>query len=73
MRKLFSEFGSKVINVKPLVKEVPKLLDHRDKIVRDEGKALIVEIYRWVGIAVKPQLSNLKPVQVTIILPLNCS
>ncbi|XP_059481984.1 protein mini spindles isoform X2 [Neocloeon triangulifer] len=60
-----NEFGMKVINVKPLVKEVPKLLDHRDKIVRDEGKALIVEIYRWVGVAVKPQLSNLKPVQLT--------
>jgi cytoskeleton-associated protein 5 len=59
----YREFGSKVVNVKPLVKEIPKLLDHRDKGVRDEGKALIVEIYRWVGAAVKPQLNNLKPVQ----------
>ncbi|CAB3384794.1 Hypothetical predicted protein [Cloeon dipterum] len=60
-----NEFGNKVITVKPLVKEFPKLLDHRDKIVRDEGKALIVETYRWVGAAIKPQLSHLKPVQVT--------
>lgn len=53
-----------MINVKPLVKEGPKLLDHRDKIVRDEGKALIIEIFRWVGAAIRPQISNLKPIQV---------
>ncbi|XP_065333081.1 protein mini spindles isoform X1 [Cloeon dipterum] len=60
-----NEFSHKVITVKPLIKEFPKLLDHRDKIVRDEGKALIVETYRWVGDGIKPQLSHLKPVQVT--------
>lgn len=41
-------FGAKVIKISPLLKAVVPLLDHRDKGVRDEGKALIVESYRWV-------------------------
>uniref|UniRef100_A0A1B6CWX2 TOG domain-containing protein n=1 Tax=Clastoptera arizonana TaxID=38151 RepID=A0A1B6CWX2_9HEMI len=59
------EFGINVINVKPLLKRVPVLLEDRDKGVRDEGKAMVIEIFRWIGIAIKPQLSSLKPVQVT--------
>ncbi|XP_068082829.1 protein mini spindles [Anabrus simplex] len=59
------EFGSKVINIKPLLKKISPLLEDRDKTVRDETKALVIEMYRWVGVALKPQLSSLKPVQVT--------
>lgn len=40
------EFGSKVIPIKPLVKKIPVLLADRDKTVRDEGKAMVVEMYR---------------------------
>ncbi|KAG8223736.1 hypothetical protein J437_LFUL003642 [Ladona fulva] len=58
------EFGSKVVTVKPLVKKIPVLLEDRDKGVREEGKALVIEIYRWIGDALKPQLSSLKPIQV---------
>lgn len=59
------EFGIKVVNVKPLVKRIPALLEDRDKSVRDEGKSMAIEIFRWIGPALKPQLSAVKPVQVT--------
>lgn len=57
------EFGSKVINIKPLLKRVPALLEDRDKTVREEGKAMAIEIYRWIGAPLKQQLNTLKPVQ----------
>ena len=58
------EFGPKVINLKLVLKQVPVILDDRDKNVREEGKKLVVELYRWIGQALKPQLSALKPIQV---------
>ena len=61
-----SGFGPKIIQAKPLMKLAPKLLEDRDKNVRDETKQLIVEIYRWIGPAIKAQLNKLKPVQVRI-------
>lgn len=45
------EFGSKVISVKPLIKKLAPLMSDRDKSVRDEGKQLAVEIYRFVFVA----------------------
>jgi hypothetical protein len=60
----FREFGPKVINIKLVLKQVPVLLEDRDKNVREEGKKLVVELYRWIGQALKPQLSALKPIQV---------
>lgn len=59
------EFGPKVVTIKPLVKVMPTLLENRDKAVRDNGKAMVVEMHRWIGAALKPQLSSLKPVQLT--------
>lgn len=58
------EFGPKVINIKPLVKKMPALLEDRDKTVRENGKAMVIEMHRWIGAALKSQLSSLKPVQV---------
>lgn len=49
----------------PLLKATMPLLDHRDKNIREEGKQLIVESYRWVGDIMKQQLTGLKPVQLT--------
>lgn len=40
------EFGPKVINVKKLFKKIQVLMSDRDKSVRDETKALTIEIYR---------------------------
>ncbi|XP_034182971.1 msps cytoskeleton-associated protein 5 isoform X1 [Osmia lignaria lignaria] len=59
------QFGPKVINIKPLIKKIPGFLEDRDKIVRDEGKVMVVEIYRWIGTPLKQQLNTLKPVQLT--------
>ncbi|XP_018326942.1 protein mini spindles isoform X2 [Agrilus planipennis] len=59
------EFGSKVINVKPAIKKIPTLFADRDKNVRDEAKGMVVEIYRWIGPALKSQLTGLQAVQIT--------
>ena len=56
-------FGAKVIKVSPLLKAIVPQLDHRDKTVREEGKQLIIEGYRWVGDVMKQQLTGIKPVQ----------
>ena len=64
------QFGSKVINIKLLVKAMPPLFDHRDKVVREAAKGLAVEMYRWLGPALKPILEGaLKPVQVSNMQP----
>ncbi|XP_011648021.1 protein mini spindles isoform X1 [Pogonomyrmex barbatus] len=59
------EFGPKVINMKPLMKKIANFLEDRDKTVREEGKAMVVEMYRWVGDRLKQQLNTLKPVHIT--------
>ncbi|PNF34799.1 Protein mini spindles [Cryptotermes secundus] len=59
------EFGPKVVNIKPLIKKIPVLLEDRDKGVREEGKIMVIEIYRWIGDALKSQLAALKPVQMS--------
>ncbi|KAK2583775.1 hypothetical protein KPH14_009682 [Odynerus spinipes] len=59
-----SEFGPKVINLKPLIKKIPSFLEDRDKTVREEGKAMVIEMYRWIGAPLKQQLNSLKPVQI---------
>ncbi|XP_048241542.1 cytoskeleton-associated protein 5-like isoform X2 [Haliotis rufescens] len=58
------DFGSKTIQIKPCLKVLPKLLEDRDKNVREETKQFIIELYRWIGGALKPQMSHFKPVQV---------
>lgn len=64
---LFSrEFGSKIISIKSLVKSMGSLLEDRDKNVREEAKKMVIEMYRWVGTALKPQLTSLKPIQVGV-------
>ncbi|XP_077499940.1 cytoskeleton-associated protein 5-like isoform X2 [Amblyomma americanum] len=65
LRECLRLFGARVISVKPLFKALPKLLEDRDKTVRDECKLLTIELYRWIGDALKPLLQSLKPVQVT--------
>jgi cytoskeleton-associated protein 5 len=62
----FRDFGNKIIQIKPMVKFLPKLLEDRDKNVREETKQLVVEMYRWVGAAIKPKLVDFKPVQVLL-------
>ena len=56
------QFGPKIIKIAPIIKLLPILLEHKDKNVRDETRLLAIEIYRWIKDAMKPQISNLKPV-----------
>lgn len=60
LRRAINEFSSKTIPIKPIIKYVPKLLEDRDKIVRDETKLLAIEMYRWAGAAIMPQLQGYK-------------
>ena len=53
-------FGAKVIKISPLLKAIIPLMDHRDKDVREGGKRLIIECYRWIGDMMKVQLKDLK-------------
>lgn len=59
-----SEFGSKTVTIKPIVKVLPKLFESREKAVRDEARLLAVEVYRWIRDALRPQLQNITSVQV---------
>ena len=52
--------------MKSLVQAIPTLLSHSDKNVREETKQMAIEIYKWIRDAIKPQLQNIKPVQVFI-------
>lgn len=62
---LFRDFGSKVINIKPILKKLQSILENKDQSVRVEAKLLTVILYSWVGLApVKANLTNLKPLQV---------
>lgn len=42
-------FGSKIVNVKPLVKKITQLYSDRDKLVRTETRSMVVELFRWIG------------------------
>ncbi|CAG0897270.1 unnamed protein product, partial [Cyprideis torosa] len=65
LNAILHDFGPKVVQpLKPLVKAAMPLLEDRDKNVRDETKRLLVELFRWIGEAIRPQLQGLKPVQV---------
>ncbi|GAA6034227.1 hypothetical protein JCM8097_003793 [Rhodosporidiobolus ruineniae] len=56
-------FGPKTINVKPILKTLPKIFAHADKTVRSEGQLLCLALHSYLGPALTPHLSELKPVQ----------
>ncbi|KAK9468280.1 armadillo-type protein [Lipomyces arxii] len=64
LREIIKAFGTKTVSPKTIVKVLPKLFAHSDKNVRAEATSLAVELYRWMGDALKPVLlPDLKPVQ----------
>uniref|UniRef100_UPI00358F8D0F LOW QUALITY PROTEIN: cytoskeleton-associated protein 5-like n=1 Tax=Myxine glutinosa TaxID=7769 RepID=UPI00358F8D0F len=64
LRSALCEFGTKVVQLKPMVKALPRLFESRDKVVRDEAKLLAVEAFRWIRDAIRPALQcSLTPVQ----------
>ena len=59
-----SEFGSKVLPIKPFLPKVVPLLEDRDKNVREESKLLLIEVYKWIGKqTLMPMIQNVKPIQ----------
>ncbi|KAA3678847.1 cytoskeleton-associated protein 5 [Paragonimus westermani] len=70
LREILNLFGPKVVPLKPLTKEFPRLFDDRDENVRNETKNLVVEFYRWFGQSNKSLLTGLKPVVVNDITAL---
>ncbi|OMJ25363.1 Cytoskeleton-associated protein 5 [Smittium culicis] len=57
-----SNFGTKHVNIKVLCKSLTKPLTNKDVSIRGEGKKLTIELYKWIGPALKPIISNLDPV-----------
>uniref|UniRef100_A0A8C5NGM2 TOG domain-containing protein n=1 Tax=Gouania willdenowi TaxID=441366 RepID=A0A8C5NGM2_GOUWI len=63
LRKALSEFGSKIVTLKPVVKILSKQFESREKAVREEAKLLAVEIYKWIRDALRPPLQGINSVQ----------
>lgn len=64
LRRGIQEFGARVFNIKQLLKSIPGMFEHSDKTVRAEAKLLAIEMYRWIGAALKTSLDGkIKPVQ----------
>ena len=61
---IYSSFGAKTVDPKPVLKTLPKAFGHADKNVRAEATKLTVELYKWLKDAMKPMFFNdLKPAQ----------
>jgi hypothetical protein len=50
--------------IKPLLASLVSFYDNPDQSVRNEAQALTIELYRWLGPAIKPQIEKLRPAQV---------
>ena len=64
LKELTIQFGPKIVNPKPIVKQIPLIFAHADKTVRAEGTGLVQALYRYIGSAIDTHLSELKPVQI---------
>ncbi|KAJ1918536.1 hypothetical protein H4219_002550 [Mycoemilia scoparia] len=60
--EIIKSFGIKHSNIKPIVKSLSKPFGHRDKTVRAEAHDLTIELYKWIGAALMPSLSDINPV-----------
>ncbi|XP_028125682.1 protein MOR1-like isoform X2 [Camellia sinensis] len=49
MFQALSEFGSKILPPKRILKMLPELFDHQDQHVRASSKGLTLELCRWIG------------------------
>ncbi|PVU87154.1 hypothetical protein BB559_006193 [Furculomyces boomerangus] len=58
-REIIESFGTKHINIKTTAKSIVIPLGNKDSNIRSEGKKLAVELYRWVGPALKSFLTDL--------------
>jgi len=62
VREAIDIFGINTINVKFVAKLLPPLMEHSNADVRNATKALIVEMYKWLGEAIKPITESFKEV-----------
>lgn len=49
MFQALSEFGTKIVPPKRILKMLPELFDHQDQNVRASSKGLTLELCRWIG------------------------
>ncbi|CAG8439476.1 8530_t:CDS:10 [Diversispora eburnea] len=64
LKEIISSYGAKTVNIKNILKILPKIFAHTDKNVRAEGSLLVIELYKWLGQNINSYLSELKPVQI---------
>ncbi|KAG1905687.1 armadillo-type protein [Suillus fuscotomentosus] len=64
LKEVVRTFGTQVTPPAPVLKSLPKIFAHADKNVRAEGTQLAHTLYQYIGPAIDPWLSDLKPVQV---------
>ncbi|GAA6011628.1 hypothetical protein JCM11491_004710 [Sporobolomyces phaffii] len=64
LKELVHSFGPKAVSLKPILQTLPKIFAHADKTVRSEGSLLCLSLHSYLGPALAPHLSELKPVQV---------
>ncbi|BGP14170.1 hypothetical protein JCM10213_002469 [Rhodosporidiobolus nylandii] len=63
LKEIIRCFGPKIVTPKPLLKTLAKIFAHADKTVRAEGSLLALSLHSYLGPALTPHLSDLKPVQ----------
>lgn len=64
LTEIYRVFGAQTVSPKLVVKLIPKLFTHADKMVRKEATGLAVELYKWLGDGFSNAiLPDLKPVQ----------
>jgi cytoskeleton-associated protein 5 len=63
MKEIYRQFGTRTVNPKIALKQLPKLFAHSDKTVRAEASTFTVVLYTWLGDAIRPSLADLKPLQ----------
>jgi cytoskeleton-associated protein 5 len=57
-------FGIQTTPAPLILKALPKIFSHSDKVVRAEGTLLTHALYNYMGSAIEPWLADLKPVQI---------
>jgi cytoskeleton-associated protein 5 len=63
LKEIYRLYGTRTVNPKIGLKQLPKLFAHSDKTVRAEATAFAVVLYSWLGDAIRPSLTDLKPLQ----------
>ncbi|KAJ7582745.1 hypothetical protein C8J56DRAFT_791650 [Mycena floridula] len=64
LKEIIRLFGTQTTPPAPILKALPKIFGHTDKVVRAEGTLLAHFLYQYIGPAIDPWLADLKPVQV---------